>query len=228
MNIGRIGMNNIKVTLISNTVGSDVLFEPEELTAIGKRICNSNETLEELTVDATSQKIDWRNKQTLKEKHMGILEHISFTFLIEGGSRVMTHQLVRHRMASYLQMSQRVVPMKDLNLIIPPDIQGTEWKSIWMEKLKELKEIYEKMDAEKKPDGSKRFDRGDIRYIMPHAMETRIWMTINGRSLCHFLKERLINPHAQWEIKEVARQMYELAHLVCPTLINLETSECWE
>jgi len=221
-------MNEIKVTLISNTVGSDILWEPEDLTALGKRICNSANSLEELIEDNYYKKVDWRNKKTLEEKHMGILEHISFTFLIEGGSRVMTHQLVRHRMASYLQMSQRVVPMKELDLIVPPDIIGTEWECVWLNKLKELKEIYEKMDAEKKSDGKKRFDQGDIRYIMPHGMETRIWMTINGRSLCHFLKERLINPRAQWEIKEVARQMYELAYKVCPILINLETSGCWE
>jgi len=228
-------MNEIKVILVAYTEGipmsldDDLIFiNPEDLTAIGKRICSSAQPLKELMKDNSHKKRDWRNIKTLEEKHMGILEHISFTFLIEGGSRNMTHQLVRHRMASYLQMSQRIVSMKDLDLIIPPDIKGTEWEPVWLQKLSELKEIYEKMDAEMKPDGTKRFDPGDIRYIMPHGMETRIWMTINGRSLCHFLKERLINPRAQWEIKEVARQMYELAHTVCPILINLETGEYWE
>ena len=214
-------MNEIKVTLISKSFGNEMFLEPEQIVAVGKRICNSAELLEVLTNDENIKKTDWRNLQTLKSKHMGVLEHILFTFLIEGVSRVMTHQLVRHRMASYLQMSQRTVPMENLDIIIPPSIKGTIYESRFKELKNQTTELYNDMT-------SGGIDEGDARYIMPHGMETRIWMTINARSLCHFLKERLINPRAQWEIKEVARQMYELAHMVCPTLINLETSEYWE
>jgi len=223
-------MNKPKVSLLGYTQGlmKFVLSSPEQLLSVGKRICNTDETLMDIAINNTDKMAKRRNLQTIKDGHMGVLEHIQFIFLIEGVSRVMTHQLVRHRMASYLQMSQRVVPMSKLHFFIPPSIQGTEWEHVWLEELEKLKEIYDKMDTERLPDGKRRFDRGDIRYIMPHGMETRVWMTINGRSLCHFLKERLINSHAQWEIKEVARQMYEHAHNVCPDLIDIERSETWE
>jgi len=214
-----------KVTLLAYTqgVGGE---QPEALTALFKRICNSGDDWKVLDANNTPKNQDWRNKQTLRPKkggsaHMGVFEHISFTFLIEGGSRVMTHQLVRHRMASYLQMSQRIVPMEELDIIIPPSVKSTRFETDFIKFKRNLARLYTAMVD----DG---IEPGDARYIMPHGMETRILMTMNARSLMHFLNERLINPHAQWEIKEFARQMYEIINNLCPIVVNLETSDKWE
>ena len=192
--------------------------DPEHIIATGKRICQSGESLVDIINE--DDKADKRNIATLKSGHLGVFEHITFTFLITGGSRIMTHQLVRHRMASYLQMSQRAVPMASLELIVPPTIPG-DMRQQWFEAMQNCFQLYEKLQELGIP-------RGDARYIMPHGMETRVWMTINARSLLHFFKERLINPGAQWEIKEVAKQMHTAVMKICPTIFDLQYQECWE
>jgi len=218
-------MTKFKVTLLAYTQGVSG-EQPEELTALFKRICNSGDSWETLKANNTPRNQNWRNKQTLKPKgggsaHMGVLEHVSFTFLIEGVSRVMTHQLVRHRIASYLQMSQRVVPMEELDIIVPPSIKSTRFEIDFINFKRNLTRFYSAMVD----DG---IEAGDARYIMPHGMETRLIMTINARSLLHLLNERFINPHAQWEIKAIAEEMYEIVHKVCPILIDKELSDRWE
>ena len=212
----------INVTLVAYTQWNPEVWRnpqhPEHIMATGKRICQSGEGLVDIINE--TEKIAIRNKATLKSGHMGVFEHISFTFLIEGGSRVMTHQLVRHRMASYLQMSQRAVPMSEVELIVPPTVPSDIKLELYAAML-DCYTLYEKMRHLGIP-------MGDARYIMPHGMETRVWMTINARSLMHFFKERLINPGAQWEIKAVATQMHDLVSKVCPTIFDLKYQEHWE
>lgn len=191
---------------------------PQHITATGKRICQSAQSLSEIMEE--EEQIKRRNIATLKSGHLGVFEHITFTFLIEGGSRVMTHQLVRHRMASYLHQSQRAVPMASLELIVPPTIPG-DMRQRWFEAMQNCYQLYVRLEELGIP-------RGDARYIMPHGMETRIWMTVNARSLLHFFKERLINPGAQWEIKEVAKQMHTAVMKICPTIFDLQYREYWE
>jgi len=217
----------IKVTLVSYTQWNPELAldtdNPEHITATGKRICQSGQKLKEIMREL--EKIDARNIASLNPKnpkraHMGVFEHISFTFLIEGASRVMSHQLVRHRIASYLQMSQRAVPMNKVELIVPSSIPE-DMKEKFYSAMLNCYTVYKELKDAKVP-------IEDARFIMPHGMETRVWMTINARSLMHFFKERLTNPGAQWEIKEVARQMHELVIKVCPTIFDLKYVESWE
>jgi len=209
----------IKVTLISCTTGLvEDLSDPELITATIKRICTSDQPINQL-IDPDLK--DWRNKKTITDRHLGVLEHISFTFLIEGISRVCTHQLVRHRMASYLQMSLRYSSVENLDIVIPDTIKDTEFLDEYNEIFSKSKELYQRMVNNGIP-------KEDARFIIPHGIETRIIVTMNARSLIHFFKMRLKNPHAQWEIREVARLMYEEVKKVCPVLFSEEFSKFWE
>jgi len=230
----------IDVTLVSYTqFNPDLEFEkhierrsqPEHILAMGKRICQTKKHLWEIEEEVDEYEGDLvkkRNLATLKSGHLGVLEHVSFTFLIEGGSRVMTHQLVRHRMASYLQMSQRAVPMEDLDFIIPPTIAKGKDLEISADNFDKLTDAIGLATQAYTILVEIGVPKGDARYVMPHGMETRVWMTINTRSLLHFFKERLINPGAQWEIKGVAKQMHKLVFEIMPDIFDLRYAERWE
>lgn len=192
-----------------------------EVLAGEKRICNTKDSWDDIQKEQMEKPnlVKHRIQSALEDRHMGLFEHISLTFLIEGVSRNMTHQLVRHRIASYLQTSQRVTDMNELELIVPSSIPQ-HLRQEWSYHLEDAIELYnDAIDAGVPLD--------DARYIMPHGMETRIVMTINARSLMHFLKLRL-GEHAQWEIAEVARQMLTLAKGVYPLVFDEKYRECWE
>ncbi|AAL80664.1 thymidylate synthase (FAD) [Pyrococcus furiosus DSM 3638] len=138
--------------------------------------------------------------------HESILEHATFTFSIEGCSRVCTHQLVRHRIASYTQQSQRYIVLDEENVeetfVIPESIK----------KDRELYEKWKKVMAETISLYKESINRGvhqeDARFILPQAVKTKIIVTMNLRELKHFFGLRLCE-RAQWEIREVAWKMLE-------------------
>ncbi len=144
-----------------------------------------------------------------KRGHESIMEHWSITFLISDVSRALTHQLVRHRLASYSQCSQRYTkvlqsdnPLDDV--IIPDRISSNqEAMEAFSTAMTVIQEAYNKMIA----CGIK---KEDARAISPQAHKTTIMVTMNARSLKNFFKERLWNSHAQGEIRELAKKMYEL------------------
>lgn len=158
-----------------------------------------------------------RVRACYKVGHTGILEHASVSFLVKGISRACSHQLVRHRMASYLQESQRYVKY-DLSgddwYVIPPSVD----KNVYM-----LAEYNDKMAAD-----AKAYDDAlaygikpeDARYLLPNAMKTNIVMTMNVRSLFHFFDLRL-GPRAQWEIRELAELMAMEMEKVEPELMSI-------
>ncbi len=143
--------------------------------------------------------------------HESVFEHVSFTFRIEGISRVCSHQLVRHRMASFTQQSQRYVPL-DPDFIIPDDIYDSEFKDEFMEILEKSKNLYKKMVE-------KGIKKEDARFILPQAVETKIIVTMNGRELRHFISLRA-EKDAQWEIRNLAREMLKKAYEVSPILFQ--------
>jgi len=144
----------------------------------------------------------------LSKGHFSVLEHVSFTFLIEDISRVCSHQLVRHRIASYTQESQRCVRVKDF--ILPKSLEENEKVRLG---LNAVATIYEKLLQEVKEE--------DARYIMPQASSTRILMTMNGRSLLNFFWERCCF-RAQDEIRELAWRILEIIKTKFPLLFDYE------
>ena len=152
--------------------------------------------------------------------HMSPFEHVSFTFAISGISRVATHQLVRHRIASFSQQSQRYVEnMSADEMAIPSSIENNEKaKSDFIESANSSFEAYKKLIAE----GVK---AEDARYLLPHGMKSKIVVTMNARSLDHFFTVRLCKK-AQEEIREYALVMRELVLEKAPAIFATSHAPC--
>jgi thymidylate synthase (FAD) len=143
-----------------------------------------------------------------------VLEHASFTFGIEGISRVTSHQLVRHRLASYSQQSQRYVSHKKrFAAVVPPAITGRPALLARFEaQLEALHKCYAEMVDAGVP-------AEDARYILPNATETKLLVTMNARELLHFFGARCCE-RAQWEIRAMAMEMLRLSKAVAPTIFR--------
>ncbi len=155
-------------------------------------------------------------KGVLNRKGVGpnsglLLDHVVYMFEIEDCSRVTTHQLVRHRAASYDQESQRFSAATREGVVTPPSIQTNEaaYKA-YDEALKTVYAAYEKMVASGVP-------KEDARYVLPSAIKTKIVMTLSARSLMHIVWQRTAL-QAQWEIRELANSMLNLARDATPEL----------
>ena len=151
-------------------------------------------------------------KRIIKNDHTSTIEHINFTFEIEDVSRSLTHQLVRHRIASYSQQSQRHVKLNtdSFPFVIPDSIKRNEVAlSYYTEMIEKIKDTYKLLiDLNIKKE--------DARYLLPNATYTSLIMTMNARSLRNFFKERL-SKQAQWEIRSLAEEML----LVLPNEYNI-------
>ena len=194
--------------------------EPEKTVAVAARLCYSPVGGEELFENLTKEQSDKLVRFVVKSGHLSTTEHISFTFSIEGVSRALTHQLVRHRLASYNQQSQRYVKFDDnFEFITPPAVSNNkkianEYQSF----IKDIHKFYCKMI-------SMGVEPEDARYILPQASETKIILTMNGRELLHFFTVRCCN-RAQWEIKQLAIEMLKLVKSVSPVVFEHAGPNC--
>jgi len=149
----------------------------------------------------------------VREGHESLIEHVSATFEISGVSRACTHQLVRHRIASYSQESQRYVAMDDPEWALPPAISGDpEALAIWEQFAGQVREAYRALRA-------RGVRKEDARFVLPNAAATRIVATFNFRELRHIFRLR-ISKHAQWEICELAARMLEAVYPHAPAVFS--------
>ena len=166
-------------------------------------------------------------KKIVASGHESPLEHVKFTFAIEGVSRVLTHQLVRHRIASYSQQSQRYVKEDDFDYIIPPSIEEDKvLKNEFMKAIEQIQQSYNNMLArfkEKGKTGEKANE--DARYLLPGACETKIVVTMNCRQLLHFFRQRCCS-RAQWEIRNLANEMLKLCKSHLPAVFSQAGEKC--
>jgi len=140
-----------------------------------------------------------------------LLDHIVYMFEIEDCSRVTTHQLVRHRVASYDQESQRFSSGSREGFVTPPSVQSNESAMrVYDEALKAAHQAFENMIALGVP-------KEDARYVLPNAIKTKLVMTVTAKSLMHIVWQRTAL-QAQWEIREVANAMLNLAREATPEL----------
>lgn len=149
-------------------------------------------------------------KSAMASGHDSVLEHAIFTFAIYDISRVCSHQLVRHRMASYAQKSQRYTPAEP-NFIVPETIDA-DLDREYDEITRECFALYRKMIEKGVPEE-------DARYVLPQSISTDIVVTMNARELKHFFALRCCN-RAQWEIREIAETMLAQCKRVCPEIFN--------
>jgi thymidylate synthase (FAD) len=204
--------------------------DPEGTIASAAKLCYASDVSGILKQDKTSA---GKFVEKLFELgHLSPIEHASFTFYVEGVSRAMTHQLVRHRLASYSQRSQRYVGHADFDYVIPPalvgkkvDIDGKEVEAseYFAETMKMLAERYRQLNHALGDKGEA--SNEDARYVLPNACETKIFVTMNARELIHFCEQRLCT-RAQWEIRGVAGQMLEILRDVCPAVFNKVGPKC--
>ena len=201
--------------------------EPEEVVAMAAKLCYSPSGVEEL-----KEKIEAKDQAAFVEKlaaigHLSPIEHVSFSFGIEGISRACSHQLVRHRVASYSQQSQRYVREEQFDYVIPPSIKQDPVLVREFEKfMAEAQENYTKVLKRLEELGYKgEAGQQDARYLLPNAAETKIVVTMNARELLHFFRVRCCN-RAQWEIREMAERMLALVKKAAPTIFAKSGPGC--
>ncbi|MCX7820344.1 MAG: FAD-dependent thymidylate synthase [Brevinematales bacterium] len=166
-------------------------------------------SLDKMTAD--SHKIFLAN--LIKNGHLSVLEHSFASFLIDEISRACSHQLVRQRLASFSQRSQRYVNEKDFSFVIPPEIEAnTIAKQIYLKTIEDIQISYAKL-----------VDMGikkeDARFLLPNASHTTITMTANFREWLHIIDLR-VSKHAQWEIRDLFINIWKLLFNKAPTVFS--------
>lgn len=227
----------MKVEIIANTPN------PDEVIAKSAKLCYSQVGIDEIQEKLTKESTEKFLKMLMSFSHASPLEHASFTFAVEGVSRTLTHQLVRHRIASYSQQSQRYVKLDNFEYIIPPAIEKNEEAlKIYKEVMEKDKEAYRKISELLIKDKSQKYiEQGleeekahkkvekeaieDARYVFPNACETKIVFTMNVRTLLHFFELRCCN-RAQWEIRELASKMLIECKKISPILFESAGPGC--
>lgn len=204
------------------------------ITSAGK-LCYSKVGISDILKKSTPEDNERFIKMLSDMGHHSPLEHVSFTFAIEGVSRALTHQLVRHRIASYSQQSQRYVNLEETfdfvcpNAIIDEGL-SSEYAEImdyihskYVDLTQKLEEKYLAKGMDKRSANKKAIE--DARYVLPNACETKIVVTMNARTLLHFFEKRCCS-RAQWEIREMANKMLKLCNEISPTLFSLAGPTC--
>ena len=190
----------MKVTLLR------VTEDPEGLVASSARICYASEPK---TLEANVKLL--RNLRSWG--HLSMFEHACATFLVEGVSRACTHQLVRHRIASYSQQSQRYVNEEGFEYVTPPTVtERPGAKKAFDEAVEASRVAYKRLIEAGIP-------KEDARFLLPNATATKIVVTMNFRELRHFIKLRGAKD-AQWEIRQLAMEMLRLLKEMAPNAFD--------
>ena len=192
----------MKVQLLAYTPGADAVC-----AAAGKS-CYSERPSHELLDSGDPDKV---LERIVGMGHHSVIEHAVFTFSVEGVSRSLTHQLVRHRIASFSQQSQRYVSLEKPTYVTPHTVEEQQ----------EREEIYSSLMDSVWSAYNRLIELGvppeDARYVLPNGCTTNITITMNARELLHLFSLRCCN-RAQWEIREMADEMLRQCRKVSPTI----------
>lgn len=202
----------LKVKLISSTPNA------EAIVAMAGRLCYSALDIETLQVNLTEDKINEMVNKLGDMGHTSTFEHVSFTFAVEGVSRALTHQLVRHRLASYSQQSQRYVKEEQFDYVVPETIKEAKMEDMFNTMMEIAQIHYNDLLKHGIP-------AEDARYVLPNATESKIIITMNARELLHFFEKRCCN-RAQWEIRAMAKQMLSIVKELYPTIFKNAGPHC--
>ncbi len=227
----------MQVNLIAHTP------EPEKVVAAAAKLCYSDSHIADLLDGLTEEKtVKFLNMLT-DLGHASPIEHASFTFGIEGVSRTLLAQITRHRIASFSVQSQRYVRLDDFHYVIPPEIEKIpQARQAFVESMDEdarrYLDLVKKLEdahttewmaqgLEEKAARTKAAKQAneDARFVLPNACETKMVMTMNARSLQNFFNLRCCN-RAQWEIRELAKEMWKLVYPVAPELFRTAGPRC--
>ena len=222
---------SLKVKIIAHTPN------PEEVVAQAAKLCYSPVGVDGIMEKLTPEKIESFVSNLASIGHESPFEHVSFTFAVEGISRACSHQIVRHRIASYSQQSQRYVKEGDnFEFVIPNIISDmgavqefeqdmkiihnmyTKWQN-------QIQEFVEETDYPTNGMNSEKVANENARYVLPNACETKIVFTMNVRSLYNFFSKRCCN-RAQEEIRELADEMLKQVKEIAPILFKNAGAPC--
>ncbi len=198
----------MKVKLLRFTADAEILCGTAAQTTI--KTGKPTDILEKMDGETAKQKI----KRVTGYGHASVIEHAYFTFSLEDVSRAMTHQLVRHRIASYTQQSQRYVTYDTLEKYVTPSsiTKNKDAKRIFDDTLENISTTYQELLKMGIP-------KEDARFILPNAAKTNILVTMNARELRHFFNLRCC-ARAQWEIRQAAIEMLKQAKKATPVLFE--------
>jgi thymidylate synthase (FAD) len=202
-------VGEMKVELLAYTKDSDAIC-----AAAGKS-CYSDKSAYDILGDENPEKVLGR---IVGMGHFSVVEHASFTFSVEGVSRALTHQLVRHRLASFSQQSQRYVSLDEPTYVVPKTIAADpRSRQLYEDLMQKIWDTYRELEKTVPPE--------DARYVLPNGCTTNITITMNARELLHFFSLRCCN-RAQWEIREMADKMLVLCKGVSPTIFKAAGPPC--
>ncbi len=231
------GIGKMKVTLLANTPC------PEITVAMAAKLCYSAANIDTIHEGLDEEKAAGFVDMLAQIGHESPIEHAYFTFGIEGVSRSLLAQITRHRIASFSVQSQRYVKENQFEYVLPPEIEGDERaKEIYIKSMENAQSDYDKLTAilfeKHKNDmiqsgmeekaacrAAEKKAIEDARFVLPNACTTKMIVTMNARSLLNFFSHRCCN-RAQWEIREVAIEMYRLCRGVAPNLFSHAGPPC--
>lgn len=208
---------------------------PEKTVAAAAKLCYSSSGIDDIMDNLNDENVEKFLNMLISVGHESPIEHVSFTFGIEGVSRSLLAQFTRHRMASYCVKSQRYVNEKSFEFITPPAIANDETaKKIYLDAMQQDVDNYNKLadilkskyisDGMSEKQAEKKAIE-DARYVLPNACETKMIVTMNARSLMNFFRHRCCE-RAQWEIRDVADEMLKLVKEVAPVLFKTAGPPC--
>jgi thymidylate synthase (FAD) len=204
----------LRVTLLQHTP------DPDRAVAIAGRLCYAPVSAADLKMAMGADDVATLVGVLVRSGHHSALEHASFSFAVDGVSRALTHQLVRHRVASYNQQSQRYVNFgAGDSFIVPPSVSGNaEALTVFLEAMEHARVAYDRLVELGLAEGRTRESvQEDARFVLPNAAETKIVVTMNARELRHFFRVRCCN-RAQWEIRALAWEMRGMVKELAPNL----------
>jgi thymidylate synthase (FAD) len=212
----------LAVTLLSHTP------DPDRAVAAAGRLCYAPVSAAELTETMSDDDVARLVRGLVASGHHSALEHASFSFAVDGVSRACTHQLVRHRVASYNQQSQRYVNFSHADsFVVPPSIAAdAAAEQVFLRAMDQAREAYDRLVELGLADGRSRESvQEDARFVLPNAAETKIVVTMNARELRHFFAVRCCN-RAQWEIRALAWELRGLVRQLAPALFHKSGPGC--
>jgi thymidylate synthase (FAD) len=211
----------MKVKILAHTP------EPEKLIAAAAKLCYSSSQVDEIMGNLTDEAVEKFLTKLVDMGHESPIEHVSFTFMIDGVSRALLAQITRHRLASFSVRSQRYVNENSFDYVIPPEITKDNYlRRKFVDKVEIMNDAYNYIVGSLMTQGRTREQaQEDARFALPNACATSIVMTMNARELMHFFNKRCCN-RAQWEIRSVADEMLRQCKEVAPILFKNAGAPC--
>lgn len=216
---------------------------PDRVIAAAAKLCYSPSDVDGILEKMTPEKNESFIDMLSEIGHESPVEHVCFTFAIEGVSRSLLAQITRHRIASYSVQSQRYVGKENFEYIIPPEIDRIpEARALFVDAMEQDRQTYKKLneilankhekefidsgiDEKEAAKRAKKLANEDSRYVLSNACDTKIVMTMNVRSLYNFFKLRCCE-RAQWEIRALAEEMLKQVKEVAPALFKNAGPSC--